>query len=207
MSEVDSRWQHLLWRGFNQVLAFPWEGFFMQRKRSVKINQINFSYIPLEDRLLFRLNTLDKTEFRMWLTRAMSLKLLGLLKQAVKINLDHEQRDLGQPAIQAVADFRREAVLAEADYKTAFSSGEASFPLGTQPILVSDAVLDSPGAVPVLVFQLAVGRGVSVSIDHDLGLAISKLLSDVLGGLDWGVEVVQGSTIGGAGGSSEMMVH
>jgi hypothetical protein len=156
--------------------------------------------------MLFRLNTLDKTEFRMWLTRAMSIKLLDFLSHAVKVNIHHQQRDLGQPAMQAVMDFRRDAVLANADYKTALSEAD-SFPLGVQPILISDLILDSSVTVPVLTFQLTVGRNVNLSIDHDLGLAVSKLLSNVLSGTDWGIEAGQRSATNGEGTSSAMVVH
>jgi hypothetical protein len=151
----------------------------------LKINQINFSYVPLEDRLLFRFNTQDKTEFRMWMTRAKSLKMLSLLNQAVKLNL-HPQ-DLGQPAMQAVMEFRRDAVLAEADYKTAFAAEAVFFPLGEQPALMSDLTLDATAQVPTLTFQLAIGRNVSLTIDHDLGLAVGNLLLDVLSKADWGI--------------------
>jgi len=160
----------------------------------MKINQINLNYSLSEDRLLFRLNTHDKTEFRMWLTRAMSIKLLGLLNQAVTINLGHERRDLAQPAIEAVAEFRREAVLAEADYKTDFVSAGAVYPLGEQPILVTDVTLDSARPAPELGFQLAVKQVVNLSLDYQLGLSISKLLSDVLSGVNWGIGVMQDST-------------
>ncbi len=160
----------------------------------------------MEDRLLFRLNTLDKTEFRMWLTRSKAIKLLELLEQAVKVNLQHQQRDLGRPALQAVMDFRRDAVLAEADYKTVLSEAE-SFPLGPQPILISDLNLETSGAAPVLGFQLAIGQSVNLSIDHDLGLAVSKLLTDVIGTTDWGLATGKISASEGVAAAGAMVMH
>jgi hypothetical protein len=161
-------------------------------ERSVKINQINFSYVPLEDRLLFKVNTTDKTECRMWLTRAMSLRLSNLLGEAVKIGLRHKQPGLAQSTIEAMEDFRREAVLARTDYKTTFTSEGASFPLGQQPILVADIILDNSAEIPAISFQLATGQRIALSVDHDLGLAVSKLLSDVLNkSTDWGIGSAQ----------------
>jgi hypothetical protein len=172
----------------------------------VNISQINFSYVPLEDRLLFRINTTDKTECRMWLTRAMSMRLSGLLRQSIRINLHHLQPDLAQPAIQAVEDFRREAVLAKTDYKTAFASEGASFPLGQQPILVADIMLDSSTATPALTFQLATGQQIGLSIDHDLGMAVDKLLSDVLGkSTNWGIEPAPSQANDGTGAGAPLM--
>jgi len=174
----------------------------------VKINQVNFSYSPLEDRLLFRFNTLNKTEFRMWLTRAMSIKLLGQLYQVAEVNLMRERPGLGVVAMRTVGEFRREVVLAKADYVQPFSSGAEIFPLGSQPILVTDVVMDSSRAVSVVTFQLAGGQGVNLSLDHDLGIAISKLLSDVLDGVDWGLGMAKELPMAGVGNlGKKMMLH
>ena len=120
---------------------------------SVRINQVNFSYSPVEDRLLFRFNTLNKTEFRMWLTRAMSIKLLGQLHTVVKVNFLREQPGLIAVAMQTIGEFRREAVLAKADYVQSFSSEAEVFPLGLQPILVTDIVMDSTKPVSVVTLR------------------------------------------------------
>jgi len=140
------------------------------------------------------------------MTRAKSLKMLSLLNQAVKVNLHQQQKnDLAQPAMQAMMEFRRDAVLAEADFKTAFVAEAVSFPLGEQPALMSDLALDASTATPMLIFQLTIGRNVNLSVDHDLGLAISNLLSEVLSKTDWGIDAAQGSAIAGASGA--VMVH
>ncbi|MDO8812265.1 MAG: hypothetical protein Q7J38_09600 [Gallionella sp.] len=157
----------------------------------MKINQVNFTYVPLEDRLLFRFNTQDRVEFRMWLTRAKGFGLLDLLSQSVKLNLQQQpQHDLAQPVMQAVMEFQRDVVLAEADFKTAFSDKAASFPLGEQPILVSDVALDSSAADPLLNFRLVSGQVVGLSLNQEIGIAIGKLLSDALGRTDWGADAV-----------------
>jgi hypothetical protein len=152
----------------------------------VKINQVNFTYSPLEDRLLFRLNTTSKVEFRMWLTRAMSLKLLGFLNQAVKQSIAREQPAMPASALDTLGEFRREAAIAKADYESAFSPEAQAFPLGPNAVLVAGIVVDSGKPAPVLIFKLATGQEVNISLDHDLGAAISKLLTTVLESLDWG---------------------
>lgn len=174
----------------------------------MKIFQVNFSYSPVEDRLLLRLNTLDKTEFRMWLTRAISSKLLGQLHQIEKINLLRKQPGVVAVAMQTVEEFQREAVLSRADFVQSFSSGAEVFPLGEQPILVTDVVLDASKPVSVVTFQLAIGQGVNLSIDQDLGVAINKLLSDVVDGLDWGLGIGKELPVIDAGSpDKKMMLH
>jgi hypothetical protein len=174
----------------------------------VKINQVNFSYSSLEDRLLFRLNTLDKVEFRMWLTRALSLKLLGQLHQAARASLKREQPDMAQPAMQTVEEFRRDAALARADYEKSFSSEAQTFPLGAQALLVADILMDASKPAPVVTFRLANGQEINISLDYDLGVAIGRLLSNVVDGLDWGGAVAKELPIATADGvGAKMMLH
>jgi hypothetical protein len=177
-------------------------------KYQVKINQVNFSYSPLEDRLLFRFNTLNKNEFRMWLTRSMSVKLLGLLARAVKITLILEQPGLKAVAVEKLEEFRREAVLAQADYAQPFSAGAEILPLGAQPILVADIIMDASQQVSVVTFLLSHGQQVNLSLNHDLGVAVRKLLSDVVDGLDWGLGIQKELPVAEIGNSCEkMMLH
>lgn len=144
----------------------------------------------------------------MWLTRAMSIKLLGQLHELVKVNMLRERPGLGAIAIETVAEFWREAALAQADYVQPFSSKAEIFPLGAQPILVTDIVMDSSKPIFVVTFQLSVGQGVNLSLNHDLGVAISKLLSDVVDGLDWGLGMSKELPTAGVGNLSEkMMLH
>ena len=178
------------------------------REYSMKINQVNFSYSPLEDRLLFRFNTLNKTEFRMWLTRAMRIKLLGQLHRIVEFNLLRERQGLETVTMKTVGEFRREAALSRADYAQSFYSGAEAFPLGQQPILVTDVITDSSKPVSVVTFQLAIGQGLSLSLDHDLGVTISKLLSDVLDGLAWGVGMAKEMPMTNVGDpGKKMLLH
>ena len=123
----------------------------------------------------------------MWLTRAMSIKLLSQLQRVLKVTLLREQPDRGTMDIDTIGEFKREAVLAKADFEQTFSSGAEIFPLGSQPILVADITMDSSKPVSVVTFHLATGREVNLTHNHDLGVAISKLLSDEMEGLDWGL--------------------
>ena len=174
----------------------------------MKINQVNFSFVPMEDRLLFKFNTLNKNEFRMWLTRAMSIKLLIQLNCAAKINILREQTVFGTVNMEAIGEFRREAVLAKADFVQSFSSEAEIFPLGLQPILVTDIIMDSSKSVSVVTFCLAAAREVNLSLNQDLGVAIGKLLSDVLDGLDWGLGITKELPGVGLGGLGEKrMLH
>ncbi len=141
------------------------------------------------------------------MTRANSLKMLNLLNQAMKVNWLAQKNDFGQPVMQAVMDFKRDAVLAEADFSTAFAAEAVSLPLGDQPVLMADLVLDLSQELPTLTFQLTIGKNVSLSIDYELGLMIGNLLSEVLCKTDWGIEAVGVYQIMPGGTTGAAMIH
>jgi hypothetical protein len=50
---------------------------------SDQLHQLNINYIPVEDRLMLRINTLGGDEFRVWLTRRFTELLLNLLTREI----------------------------------------------------------------------------------------------------------------------------
>ena len=48
-----------------------------------KLHQLNINYVPIEDRLMLRINTLSGDEFRIWLTRRFTDLLLNLLGKEI----------------------------------------------------------------------------------------------------------------------------
>ena len=94
------------------------------------ITQLNVTYVAEEDRVLFRFNTHDGQEFRLWLTRATVRQLLAVGAQA-SVLAHAAQHAL--PQAQAIAQFKQQSVEQQArfsDYKPA-----AQTPLGEAPLL------------------------------------------------------------------------
>ncbi len=50
---------------------------------SYQLHQINISYVPVEDRLMMRINTKQGIEYRVWLTRRFTGILIGLLTKEI----------------------------------------------------------------------------------------------------------------------------
>jgi hypothetical protein len=48
-----------------------------------QLHQLNINYVPVEDRLMLRINTLSGDEFRVWLTRRFTELLLNLLVKEI----------------------------------------------------------------------------------------------------------------------------
>jgi len=103
------------------------------------IKQFNATYLAHDDRLLFRFNTAEDTEFRFWFTRRVTLFILAATSHLLVKNLEQTH---SPEAAKAIAEFGNAAVKVE---KGSTSGGQAdayqpanNYPLGADPLLVMD---------------------------------------------------------------------
>jgi hypothetical protein len=104
----------------------------------MKIKQFNASYLAHDDRLLFRFNTDENTEFRFWLTRRVTLFILAATQHLIVKRL--EQTHTPQAA-KAIAEFGTVAAnVVQDQMQTGSESFQPSetFPFGADPVLVMD---------------------------------------------------------------------
>ena len=104
----------------------------------MSIKQINASYLVNEDRILFRFNTQDQAEYRLWLTRRVTLFILAASSHLLAKKLEENH---SPDAARALNEFEKEAFLEAA--KTANAGQQAyesgtQFPMGSDPLLVMD---------------------------------------------------------------------
>lgn len=103
------------------------------------IKQFNATYLAHDDRLLFRFNTTEDTEFRFWFTRRVTLFILAASSHLVVKNLEQNH---GPEVAKAIAEFSKEAVQVEksgqgASQVDAYQPAN-TYPLGADPLLVMD---------------------------------------------------------------------
>lgn len=106
----------------------------------MNIHQLSVSFVDRQDRLLLRLNTQDAQEFRFWLTRRLTLRLMPVLEQTL-IRLDTGKAHVmapDNPTRKIVSDFQHESFLKEADFQTPFKEEARQWPLGQDPMLVTE---------------------------------------------------------------------
>ncbi|MDB5753159.1 MAG: hypothetical protein JWP65_3580 [Ramlibacter sp.] len=110
----------------------------------MQIHQMSVTYLPEQDRILMRINTTDGEEMRMWLTRRLMVGLWPLLTKLLTehlLKLESAGASLAgaNPELKKMlADFRKEEFLQHADFDTPYKEGQASLPLGEEPLLVTD---------------------------------------------------------------------
>lgn len=106
----------------------------------MSIKQFNATYLATDDRILFRFNTIEDTEFRFWLTRRVTLFILAATQHLMIKGL--EQTHSSQAA-KAIAEFGAEAVQigpnAQGASQVEAYQSATNFPLGADALLVMDA--------------------------------------------------------------------
>ncbi len=162
--------------------------------------------MPVEDRLLFRFNTSDRAEFGLILTRAMSIRLLAQMEAIIKLNLEREYPVIVEDSLRAVGEFKRDAAIGNADYRTPYSTAAATYPIGTQALLVTGLERGMADGIPTLGFKLSSNQTLNLSLDHDLAQAINKLFRYNVAGLDWGIFAVDQAGAAAAGGDTRKAV-
>ena len=159
----------------------------------MSIRQVNCTYVPEEDRVMFRFSTGkdELQEYRLWLTRAVLSQLLRhtqvLAVEAVMGNMNVQQA-------QEVAEFKQEALAQNVKY-TQFESAP-KLPLGAEPTLVkavtakTETVNDSQ-KVAALVFQLARGQNLTLRMNDDLLGKLQLLFKKMNDTAGWALVVNQ----------------
>lgn len=110
----------------------------------MNIHQLSVHHDERQDRLLLRFNTQDQQEFRFWLTRRMTLRLLPAIEQSA-LRLEAAQPGVAvadTPSQHLLTELKRDAFLKKADFTTPFESQPAQLPLGEVPMLITDAHLN-----------------------------------------------------------------
>ena len=103
------------------------------------IKQLNVTFMAAEDRILLRLNTTGREEFRIWLTRRVVRKLARELGGAERrlLGLENPQSGYVAPGARAIQEFQREARMADVDFGERFEDKAGALPFGADPVLAT----------------------------------------------------------------------
>lgn len=150
-----------------------------------QLDQIQISFVAGEDRLLLRVSTQNKEEFRCWLTRRFVKAIRPALAQALA----------AQPRIQTQADpfakqellrFEHEAARHSSDFATPYKGLNRALPLGAAPVLLTRGQLrPQDGGGITLSLAPDHGGGIDLALNPSLLHSFLALLDQTLQGTDW----------------------
>lgn len=152
------------------------------------ISQLQMLYIAEEDRILFRVNSTGKNEFRFWVTRRYAMILAKVLR-------DHKQTDpdissqVTQQAKVAVQDFKQEKAIGEAAFGQKFNEDGNDYPLGPEIQLAFKLSYKMPdNGTLQLSIQPKEGKGINIVLNQDINTTLTQLLMTAAGKGDWDLE-------------------
>ena len=155
----------------------------------MNIHQIQMAYDKQQDRILLRVSTMERAEFRFWMTRRYVKLLWAILIKML-------ERD---PMAAAYADekvrrtmmgFQHEDAVRAGEFGRQYEEGVNTLPLGEAPILLSRITArQNPDAQQLLCMHPEQGQGIDLAVNAELLHMISKLVVDAVAQSDWDIKL------------------
>ncbi len=165
--------------------------------------QFDAGYHPKEDRILLRVTNSDEEEYRLWLTRRMTSRLLHDFKpktSAYRIaeGFESDAMEPGEPEAPRgppdahtlmKADLSQQAAAARQDFSKPFKGGR-HFPLGEDGAVVASVDFHPDAKGPGnhrLSFRTASGGALGIGVSAHVFNSIFEVLERVTRRADWGL--------------------
>ncbi|MEI6612984.1 hypothetical protein [Polynucleobacter sp.] len=155
------------------------------------IKQLNATYLIHEDRILFRFNTDEAAEFRLWFTRRVSLFILGATAHLYEKQLEKSH---APETAKAIAQFEQANLQDQITQSDTSGKGEeyqggTQYPLGADALLVMDVKcqLSQESGVDVLSldFVLPANANLNIKLDGRMLQALCVLLNHLAVNAQW----------------------
>ena len=161
------------------------------------LHQITMSYAAEEDRLLLRISTADKTEYRLWLTRRFVGVLWSALMQTMEKSPVRRKAALMPAAQQAVMAMEHREALEASDFSHRHDQkGFRNLTSKSGPLLVvGGSVTPGKDGSAGLVFKTLNKAEIKCTLNKNLLHALCKLLTQTTAKAGWDL----GFTVGDPG--------
>lgn len=157
-----------------------------------QIRQLQLSYSPNQDRLLFRLSAAagrQLQEYRFSLTRRYVRLLWKALIQLLKNNLPEEEKQKSEPTQAASMTLKHQEMVSKSNFEAPFEKSH-SFPLGEEPILVEKLTIKkAPNGGQLLSMHPMEGAGLDFHLNDQLLHSFCQLITKVTKNAEWDLEL------------------
>lgn len=147
------------------------------------------TYDRLQDRILLRVSTLDRAEFRFWMTRRyVKLLWLVLIKMLERdpvavVHVDEKIR-------RTMMGFQHSDAVRAGNFEKKYEEAAKALPLGDEPVLLAKITAkQNANAQQVLSIQPEQGQGIDVVVNTELLHMISKLVLDAVAQSNWDLKL------------------
>lgn len=158
------------------------------------MHQMQLTYVPTEDRLLFRMNTKARQEFRFWMTRRyVSIlwnSLSGIISKAEKSKEEPDAPAPVDPLVESTkVEMKHQEMVKKSDFKTEYQES-TYLPLGEQPsLLFSVAIKPNPNGQALLCMHPEKGQGVEMALNEQIVHSLCKLIVETTQKAGWALDL------------------
>ncbi|MDA0998139.1 MAG: hypothetical protein O2944_08035 [Proteobacteria bacterium] len=151
------------------------------------LHQLTMSYTAEQDRILFRIATTDKTEYRLWLTRRFVHMLWGALRQTFE-NDAELKRVVDKEVKDAILGMQHQ----EAVQKTDFTTPPVADTTNPGPLLVTGGTVNPGPELTAIKFKTSEGTDVRFNLNKQLMHAFCHLLVSTSLRAEWKLDLSMG---------------
>lgn len=153
------------------------------------ISQMQMLYSPEEDRILFRVNSTQRQQFRFWITRRYALLMLKVLRDHLEADPDISMQETPE-AKEAVKSFKQEQAVTSANFREKFDESANELPLGDDiPVAFKLTYNLNSGNLNIGI-QPREGQGINMAIDRDINISLTQLLLGAAQKGEWGFDLI-----------------
>lgn len=158
------------------------------------MHQMQLTYVATEDRMLFRVNTKARQEFRFWMTRRYVAILWHTLTQMLANRAPGSATAPAAPSSDplveaAKQEIKHQEVVSQADFKTQYQES-TYLPLGEAPaLLFSVGVKPGPQGEALLCLHPGQGQGIEMVLNEQILHSLCQLILDTTAKAEWGLHL------------------
>lgn len=155
----------------------------------MNVHQIQMQYNAQEDRILLRILSTERAEFRFWMTRRY-VKLLWTVLIKMLERDPAAAAHSNESVRRTMMGFQHANAVQGGDFAKPYEEGVSALPLGAAPVLLSRVSGKHPdNQQAILSLHPDKGQGIDLGVNNPLLHMISKLLTDAVGHSDWDLKL------------------
>ncbi len=156
----------------------------------MNITQLQITFNPEQDRLLFRVNGSDQTEIRAWFTRRLVKQLWPNLQQLLTQKVSLDVPTANDDGRRMVLGMQHEVSVSKADFSQPYRAEATQFPLGQAPFVASKLRMSVlPKSMYLLALHPAQGQGVDLRLNETLLHGLCRMLQKACKEAEWGLSL------------------
>ena len=161
------------------------------------IKQFNGEWVAKEDRILFRFNTTEGQEFRLWFTRHV---VKSLMEGSQSLGVKALEKAHPPQVAQAMQEFKQQSVAQQLNYQATYEP-QPQLPMGEAPALVTGLRITLKAPQVVVDLETDRGQTLHLNINEDLLQTLVSLLDKLQAMAQWQLQ------LGAASGPVTSVLH